>query len=332
MINPFSKLDGTTREIWVPVTEKGFYLEKYMDSSTPTAIKLSPQDFTNSPTCGGQSFADGSVLDMAEIAISGRYPEKGWARNLASHEMVRVLTGSGRLFLRGNETIELSVGDVVHVPPKTWFAWDGDMVILMACSPAFSTDQYEIMEDIDVIDETITLRPASEQDGEKELLFLKSVPQTENGFGRPANDDDLASLDNFKLALANLVRISHGESLEPDQVPQTIFWIDRGDDIVGILKIRHRLNDKLRNEGGGHIGIGGIRPEYRGQGIGTKALQLAIEKLRDMGEKDIIVSVHKDNIASRRVIQKNGGVFWKEIDDPKYAGVREQFYWIKEKG
>lgn len=86
-------------------------------------------------------------LDLAEITITGRYPETGWARNCECHEIVRLLRGTGSLALRDGETIELAESDVVHVPPKTWFAWDGDMTILMACSPAFSTEQYEIIEE-----------------------------------------------------------------------------------------------------------------------------------------------------------------------------------------
>ena len=110
-------------------------------------MKLHGQEFTNSDTCHGVAFAAGAPLDMAEITISGRYPEKGWARNLESHEMVRVLQGVGNLALRDGEITELAEGDVVHVPPETWFAWSGSMTILMACSPAFSPEQYEIEEE-----------------------------------------------------------------------------------------------------------------------------------------------------------------------------------------
>lgn len=109
-------------------------------------MKLHGQLFTNSDTCKGQSFAADAPLDLAEIEISGRYPEVGWACNRECHEMVRVLRGMGRLMLRGGEMTELSEGDVVHVPAGQWFAWSGDMTIIMACSPAFSPEQYEVEE------------------------------------------------------------------------------------------------------------------------------------------------------------------------------------------
>lgn len=85
-------------------------------------------------------------LDIAEITITGRYPESGWARNKECHEMVRVQSGKGQLLLKSSEVTELSEGDVAYVPPGVWFAWNGDMTILMACSPTFNEDQYEIEE------------------------------------------------------------------------------------------------------------------------------------------------------------------------------------------
>lgn len=108
-------------------------------------MKVSGKKFTNSTTCFGESFTSvDAPLDLAEIAITGRYPESGWACNHECHEMVRILSGSGSLILRDSGTTELRDGDVVHVPAETWFAWSGTMTIIMACSPAFALDQYEI--------------------------------------------------------------------------------------------------------------------------------------------------------------------------------------------
>jgi len=109
-------------------------------------MKIHSQQFTNSDTCQGESFTvSGAPLDMTLITIAGRYPA-GWARNKVCHEMVRVQSGKGTLLFRDGEVIELSTGDAVYVPAGNWFAWDGDMTIVMACSPAFSKEQYEIKE------------------------------------------------------------------------------------------------------------------------------------------------------------------------------------------
>lgn len=113
-------------------------------------MKLQGADFTNSRTCHGVSYvADEAPVDLAEITITGRYPERGWARNLESHEMMRVLSGSGRLLYSDGHEAGFTAGDVLHVPPMTWFAWDGDATILMATSPVFDPDKYKLKETSD---------------------------------------------------------------------------------------------------------------------------------------------------------------------------------------
>ena len=108
---------------------------------------LTGKSFKNSATCEGVAFAADAPVDLAEITLDGRYPEAGWARNLESHEIVRVLRGVGSLALKDGVVTRLHAGDVVHIPPEEWFAWSGDMTLLMACSPPFSQDQYEVKED-----------------------------------------------------------------------------------------------------------------------------------------------------------------------------------------
>jgi predicted acetyltransferase len=84
------------------------------------------------------------------------------------------------------------------------------------------------------------------------------------------------------------------------------------------------LTENLRIEGG-HIGYG-IRPSARNQGCGTKILELALEKVREMGIKQVLVTCDKDNVHSARVIQKNGGKLDSEIEkDNKII----QRYWIE---
>ncbi|HMS93184.1 MAG TPA: hypothetical protein PKD28_02230 [Candidatus Saccharibacteria bacterium] len=109
--------------------------------------KIVGESFENSKTCHGMAFVADAPLDLAEIVITGRYPEDGWAKNRESHEMVRVLRGVGSLTLRNSEVTGLVEGDVVHVLPGDWFAWDGDMTILIACSPASDPEKYEVKMD-----------------------------------------------------------------------------------------------------------------------------------------------------------------------------------------
>jgi len=85
----------------------------------------------------------------------------------------------------------------------------------------------------------------------------------------------------------------------------TYFAVDSGK-IVGIVDIRHRLNDHLINVGG-HIGYS-VRPAERRKGYATEILRLALEKCREMGIKSVLVTCNSDNIGSEKAILKNGGV------------------------
>lgn len=110
-------------------------------------MKLEGQSFKNSDTCEGISFASKGVPhDIACIRITGRYPEQGWAKNERSHEMVYVVEGEGILLQENGSRQELQRGSGVVVEAGTWFAWEGDMTIVMACSPAFSPEQYKLKE------------------------------------------------------------------------------------------------------------------------------------------------------------------------------------------
>ena len=102
--------------------------------------------FENSEVCRGRSYVGSDApSDLAIIDISGRYPSGGdYAINHESYEMVHVVKGFGSVAIRGAEITELHAGDVVTVPPKTEFAWDGHMQIAMTCTPPFDPEQYEI--------------------------------------------------------------------------------------------------------------------------------------------------------------------------------------------
>ena len=176
----------------------------------------------------------------------------------------------------------------------------------------------------------VAVRVLSIKDGELERKFLSSVPQIENGFYNPARLADLSDESSFAKWLIDKDNESNSISLKEGSVPQTIFWIEKENEIVGLGKVRHCLNNSLRTIGGGHIGIGGITVENRGKGIGTQALHLFVNYLRNLGETDILLTVHEENIGSRTIIEKNGGILEKIIDDSRDKGKRLMFYWIKD--
>ena len=89
-------------------------------------------------------------------------------------------------------------------------------------------------------------------------------------------------------------------------MPNTVLWLVEDGAYLGRMSLRHRLNSRLRRLGG-HIGYE-IRPAERGRGYGKLALSLAMEKARDLKLRRVLLVCADDNDASRRIIERNGGV------------------------
>lgn len=110
--------------------------------------------------------------------------------------------------------------------------------------------------------------------------------------------------------------------LVPDS---TFFCLDtERNRFVGAVNIRHRLNEGLLRTGG-HIGDG-IRPSERGRGYGTRMIALALDECDRLGIRRVLMCCDRDNRASARTIQKNGGVLENEVED---GGRWVQRYWIE---
>jgi len=155
-------------------------------------------------------------------------------------------------------------------------------------------------------------------DIEKEYEALQEIP-SENGF---ENDYYGCSFDEFRDKFAKkLIDNSKGINLKPGYVPGTYYFLWDKLKIVGIFKIRHELNDILKN-GAGHIGYAIIK-KYQGLGYASKGLKLAIEICEVLIKEDeIYLSVHKDNIASLKVQQKNGAVIVNEDEEEYYTRIK----------
>ena len=114
---------------------------------------------------------------------------------------------------------------------------------------------------------------------------------------------------------------------DPNLVPgRNYFLVRNGSDILGRTSVRYYLNENLKHEGG-HIGYD-IRPSERGKGYGTLILKLALGKAREIGLRRALVTCDKDNLASARVIRKNGGRLESEVVSYR-TGKLVQRYWIE---
>jgi predicted acetyltransferase len=165
------------------------------------------------------------------------------------------------------------------------------------------------------------LKEMNIEDSEKEWLYIKDIPEDENGF---ANNYNGVSFDEFTdKVIPHIIDGSKGIGLPEGYVPDTWFVLWDDEEPVGIFKIRHYLNDALRN-GAGHIGYS-IRQGYRGKGYGTEGLRLAIEKAKSIIKEDeIYMSVNIDNPASLRIMEKNGAYIHHSDEKHHYTRIKIQ--------
>jgi predicted acetyltransferase len=99
----------------------------------------------------------------------------------------------------------------------------------------------------------------------------------------------------------------------PDgHVPCTNLWWVEGEEYLGRIAVRHRLTESLRRTGG-HIGYD-VRRSHRGRGHATAMLAATLPVAHGLGIDPVLITCDTDNVASRRVIEANGGVLEDEVD------------------
>lgn len=115
------------------------------------------------------------------------------------------------------------------------------------------------------------------------------------------------------------------ETVQAGMVPATTYMAVSTDDgrLIGMIDIRHRLNDYLLNFGG-HIGYS-IRKSERKKGYATEMLALALKECAKLNMSKVLITCDKDNIASAKTMINNGALLENEI--PEGNGITQR-YWI----
>ena len=120
---------------------------------------------------------------------------------------------------------------------------------------------------------------------------------------------------------------ANAETVPEGRVQATQFVCVREGDgrIVGMIDVRHRFNDYLRNFGG-NIGYS-VRPDERRKGYAGRMLAQALAYCRELGLERVMISCLVGNEGSRRTILKNGGVYDSTVHEP-HENVDLERYWI----
>ncbi|MFH1547312.1 MAG: cupin domain-containing protein [bacterium] len=108
--------------------------------------KSDAQTYKSSESCIATEYPmDDKNINIAYITINGRYPDKGKVKNKVCKEMIYIVKGNAKLY-KDDEIYEFGEGDAVLIEPGDEYYWEGNIEMVVPCSPAWYPEQHERVE------------------------------------------------------------------------------------------------------------------------------------------------------------------------------------------
>lgn len=161
----------------------------------------------------------------------------------------------------------------------------------------------------------------------KKLMMLKLVRPTldmkeaalnfkqeflDNGEKVINGSEMLDNMDSYEKWLESVTRNQFSDTVNPEWVvTDTFFAVDGNERIVGIIDLRHTLNEFLKDFGNSGYSV---RPSERKKGYATKMLSLVKSVAKQAGMTQLQLSVERDNEPSVKTIVNNGGVYMRSFE------------------
>ena len=130
---------------------------------------------------------------------------------------------------------------------------------------------------------------------------------------------------DFESFLYHLRAQQDPAKLLPYRIPQSHFWLVNDSEFIGILSLCSGPDDTFIRISG-HIGYQ-IRPSQRQRGYGKQLLRLGLQKAKELGLTRLLLTCDEANIASKKIIESNGGQFETAIQ-VEGSPVKKLRYWI----
>lgn len=194
-----------------------------------------------------------------------------------------------------------------------------DKIAMLALEFAVRIEKEE-----DSMDELVLVEP--EIGWEEEISAVKQEISASTDADKFAGCGGLNHAESVEAWITKIRPYESEATCPPGKVPSTIRLAVRTRDkkVVGIIDLRHNLNNPVLRLWGGHIGYS-VRPSERRKGYAKEMLGLMLEEARKRGLEKVMVSCSTENEASERTILANGGVYEKTVSVENEQVKR---YWI----
>lgn len=84
-------------------------------------------------------------IDLGIATITGRFPDRGYALNEISEELVYVLEGTGTIYFEDKE-VRFNKGDAILIEPNDKYYYETEYCVLsLSCTPAWSPNQHKVI-------------------------------------------------------------------------------------------------------------------------------------------------------------------------------------------
>lgn len=161
---------------------------------------------------------------------------------------------------------------------------------------------------------------------EKDIWQFRQEILLSNDKDKFAGCGNLRQCQSTKEWIDTINLYKTAQTCPKDKVPSSIYLAirERDNKIVGIIDLRYHINHPILGTWGGHMGYY-VRFTERNKGFAKEMVRQNLKNCKNLHIRKVLITCDIDNIASKKTILANGGVFEKNIE---VDGCIIQRYWI----